>query len=419
MPTWKIVHLRLVSATCDESFHLSIVLATAMAAFVAIVVIVAFVAAHGRYCILSPLARERERETQSKDPSQSGRRQNAANYFHVARAECCAQKRAGKDRLLDDNRQWRCARPPIDTNYIMFGNSGVNIVDRPPPKFEIVGVLRDRFCAGCLQPDSSDKRWMVCSRCKVTPYCSPECQKEHFCSHKKDCKQVDRIAKSDDPRHYLPLAQKLFCVCYRSCDDDFRKVHWEVCIDAYNLALSKGIRGYQIHDEMALVWLGLDKLAMALEELIKNVEFGPDPSPGIKVKGLTVLDDTMDVPKAWNTEWTETDLLILLAIKLQVIAQLRAGPASFGKDLQAAMPRQDRAHVKAALKEQERQAKRIVRDIGTWWGGGIAKALRDARPFSNKESPNVIFTQPEQFRLLQDIFFKTPGVKDVLYEFVK
>jgi hypothetical protein len=62
--------------------------------------------------------------------------------------------------------------------------------------------------------------------------------------------------------------------------------------------LSKGVRGYQIYDEMALVWVGLDKLAMALEELVKSVEFGPDPAHGIKVKGFTVLDDTSNVPKA-------------------------------------------------------------------------------------------------------------------------
>jgi hypothetical protein len=49
---------------------------------------------------------------------------------------------------------------------------------------------------------------------------------------------------------------------------------------------------------MALVWVGLDKLAMALEELVKSVEFGPDPAHGIKVKGFTVLDDTSNVPKA-------------------------------------------------------------------------------------------------------------------------
>lgn len=225
---------------------------------------------------------------------------------------------------------------------------------------------------------------------------------------------MGRILKSsDDP---LQQAKKLFAVSYRSCDD-YRHVHWEPCIDAYNLALSKGVRGYQIHDEMALVWLGLEKLATALEELVKNVEFGPDPTPGIKVKGLTVLDDTSSVPKAWNTGWTETDLLILLAIKLQVIAQLRGGESKYGRDVQDAMAAKD-DDAEVILKEQERQARVIVKRFGDWWDGRIAYALRDARPFKNTDAKGVIFTEPEHFFMLQDIFFKTPGVKDVLYQFV-
>lgn len=254
---------------------------------------------------------------------------------------------------------------------------------------------------------------MICSRCKVAPYCGPECQRGHFLSHKKGCKQVDRVLKGGDP---LQHAKKLFVVCHRSCED-FRHVHWEPCIDAYNLALSKGIRGYQIHDEMALVWLGVGKLPEALDELVKNVEFGPDPKPGIKITGLTVLDDTNNVPKTWDTEWTETDLLVLLAIKLQVVAQLRGEPQNYRADLQAAMAKDDDT-TKEILKEQERQAKVILQELGQWWGGRIAYALRDARPFTKKDASEVIFTEPEHFYLLQDIFFKTPGVKDVLYELV-
>jgi len=83
---------------------------------------------------------------------------------------------------------------------------------------------------------------------------------------------------------------------------------------------------------------------------------------------MTVLDDTHDVvPKAWGDEWSETELLILLAIKLQVIAKLRAGPASYGTDLQVAIANKD--NVEVILKEQERPAKHIVKEIGDGWGG--------------------------------------------------
>lgn len=162
---------------------------------------------------------------------------------------------------------------------------------------------------------------------------------------------------------------------------------------------------------MALVWLGLDKLAVALKELIKNVEFGPDPTPGTKVEGLNVLDDAINVPQAWNTERTETDLLILLAIKMQVVAELRAGPDNHGEDLQAAMTQDQANNAKAVLKEQERQVVRIVYDLSQWWDGAMAYALRDKRPLTKQDCPFVIFTEQEHFLLLQDIFFKTPDVK--------
>jgi hypothetical protein len=104
-----------------------------------------------------------------------------------------------------------------------------------------------------------------------------------------DCKMIDRILKSGDQFQH---AKKLFAVSYRST------AVARTIVVLHNLVLSKGVRGYQIHDEMALVWRDLDKLAMALEELVKNVEFGPDPTHGIKVNGLIVLDDTSNVPKA-------------------------------------------------------------------------------------------------------------------------
>jgi hypothetical protein len=102
--------------------------------------------------------------------------------------------------------------------------------------------------------------------------------------------------------------------------------------------------------------------------------------------------------------------LILLAIKLQVITQLRSGESKYGSDVEDARMATKDADAGVFLKEQERHARVIIKSLGDWWDGRIAYALRDARPF--------IFTEPEHFSMLQDIFFKTPCAKNVLYEFV-
>jgi hypothetical protein len=71
------------------------------------------------------------------------------------------------------------------------------------------------------------------------------------------------------------------------------------------------------------------------------------------------------------------------------------------------------------LNKQERQARVIIKSLGDWWDGRIDYVLRDARPFTIVDVKGVIFTEPERALFhVKDIFFKTPGVKNVLYEFV-
>jgi hypothetical protein len=43
-----------------------------------------------------------------------------------------------------------------------------------------------RFCAMCKQ-GAKERKMQFCSRCKVCPYCSKECQKAHWKEHKKGC----------------------------------------------------------------------------------------------------------------------------------------------------------------------------------------------------------------------------------------
>lgn len=45
-------------------------------------------------------------------------------------------------------------------------------------------VLTDTCCHQCLQAAANLKR---CTRCRMSTYCTPECQKLHYRSHKKEC----------------------------------------------------------------------------------------------------------------------------------------------------------------------------------------------------------------------------------------
>jgi hypothetical protein len=42
-------------------------------------------------------------------------------------------------------------------------------------------------CRQCRKSDDASERFQQCSRCKVTYYCSRDCQKDHWSIHKKEC----------------------------------------------------------------------------------------------------------------------------------------------------------------------------------------------------------------------------------------
>ena len=50
----------------------------------------------------------------------------------------------------------------------------------------------NKLCASCQSPCG-----LFCSRCRVTPYCSVECQKESWPMHKKACKLNDPTPSAD------------------------------------------------------------------------------------------------------------------------------------------------------------------------------------------------------------------------------
>ena len=107
----------------------------------------------------------------------------------------------------------------------------------------IFQIRRLLFCCACRisELDSSHGRLWRCSRCKLTQYCSPKCQKQHFVGHKRHCQQIHRLENEAEvlcakilqqpmnAEHFCEqlesyskiktdLAKTTFIAAYHSCD---------------------------------------------------------------------------------------------------------------------------------------------------------------------------------------------------------
>jgi hypothetical protein len=62
----------------------------------------------------------------------------------------------------------------------------------------------------CCANDHNDASFL-CSRCRVVPYCSRDCQQAHFKEHKADCKQIKaarkRVAAMETALRGGPIAE--------------------------------------------------------------------------------------------------------------------------------------------------------------------------------------------------------------------
>jgi len=67
-------------------------------------------------------------------------------------------------------------------------------------------------CSNC-QNTFTRKKLMVCNRCKLAQYCSVECLRGHWLSHRDTCKRVDgRLCPSfDGAQKKQPVDHKAKC----------------------------------------------------------------------------------------------------------------------------------------------------------------------------------------------------------------
>ena len=82
-----------------------------------------------------------------------------------------------------------------------------------------------KYCANCLSklvnlhiradelrckcPDCQGQKFSRCARCHIVPYCSKECQQEHWGKHKKICKKLSEWKKPEVEFIPTPLAGML------------------------------------------------------------------------------------------------------------------------------------------------------------------------------------------------------------------
>ena len=95
-----------------------------------------------------------------------------------------------------------------------------------------VSFAKGSFCGVCKKSANdipADKSLKTCGRCQIAKYCSQECQKEDFASHKKDCKWVGHF------HDMMPILEENYRTNWGRNDMNLFETHvGRFCIDSMN-----------------------------------------------------------------------------------------------------------------------------------------------------------------------------------------
>lgn len=322
---------------------------------------------------------------------------------------------------------------------------------------------RALFCCTCRisELDSPQGRLLRCSRCKLTQYCSPKCQKQHFVGHKRQCQQIHRLETEVDalsstilllPRnsqHFseqlelysklkTDLAKTTFIAAYHSCDTMERGASMmEISLQHYLrlvsfLAFLDPQLLVEIQHPVALLLCALDYdieaysfISFCVTNGIGSME-SSNASSSMEAK-VEYVRQEMNQKKAWTIspedhtatllsnnrivkeKLDQVFLLILFIIKMKLIFTMR----------------QDRTSLAVTLREDGIQAnsEHTIRDMETTQECHLVELINHINPdvlihVRDCVPLDALSEFHELTLLLQDCFFLTPGVRSIFDEYI-
>lgn len=260
------------------------------------------------------------------------------------------------------------------------------------------------YCAQCHAAENEHSaQLLTCSRCKVALYCSRQCQRHHFALHKKGCKRISSAQQEADenenPVAFIELADTIVQVTYRSTHSlEFARGGLTMAIHSYLDALQIEYSSIQAH-KVAFLLAAVNQDEAAISLLVYDTRRDDNDTEPMTTDCIPRIDRNDNVLELVpdNTEWNDTNLVTLLFVKMKLVA-------SFGTK------RRNGNAAKLATQQQQ------VNEIKARLSAELLEAIQECIPLTPTEAPSL-FDQTTPFEywcLLQDVFFLTPGVRQVL-----
>lgn len=264
------------------------------------------------------------------------------------------------------------------------------------------------FCANCNKGEETKHRLLKCARCKLARYCSRKCQREHFTLHKHCCKAISilrkRLVEDGDVSARGLMADAIVSTTYRS------SATMEQGFSGYAAALSLYLEDDDAQEKHATTIpllcavFGLDDAAMSFMQHGSMVVSSRD--------NYISLD-----PKHSNV----THLVTVLFIRMRIVADLERDQTNYKVFKTTTLGRK----VKRILRIQEclvgqsgwmQKQNEQIEEVRELIDSELLETIQNCIPLSPEEAP-VLFdsgTPMEFWLLLQDCFFLTPGVFQLL-----
>lgn len=279
-------------------------------------------------------------------------------------------------------------------------------------------------CTGCRVHDKVFR----CARCQVAHYCSQACQKKHFAFHKKLCKQVSTLRGTveqewghhdvTDSQNSLidslsDLITTFIVMGYRETDTvNNGRFYYRKALQ-YSVVLARlcNTRNDEsCHDDLVLLLLGI--LGASPSTIWAWCTETQSPRQNYFTTELEQWDAASNVfttPHALSSDdfnFHMVGLLVLMRVLANQRQQQQQQQTDALDNVTVVVPQQIELLLSSLKAHNHIQA--LIH-------------LRDTIPFSPLHAPKLASSDkvPEEiWYLYQDCFFTTPGVNNILHEFI-